>query len=270
MPLSLGAAFPMAAEAAVVAAAAQLGALEHGQAVIVDGLALGIDPRLARAAAARGPLIAMVHHPLALENGISAEAAAYLARTEREALVFADRIVVPSEATGATLIADYAVPDAKVSVAKPAMTGRLSPKAAAGRWSCCFRLPQSARGRALMCWSMRWQRCAISPGGWILSGMKRSIPHAPLRYGHRSRRLASMRASGISARCRRASWPSAMMRRMSSSSLRSMRAMAWCMRRRSPMAFRSSARRAGQSRRWCRRKPVSSQSPATPQASRRR
>jgi glycosyltransferase involved in cell wall biosynthesis len=118
-PVSLGEAFPLAAESHVVAAAAMLAAQPRGLPVIVDGLALGIDPRLAEAAAARGPLVALVHHPLALETGLSPEVASRLAVSEKAALAYADRVVVPSEPAGASLIADYGVAPERLSIAKP-------------------------------------------------------------------------------------------------------------------------------------------------------
>jgi glycosyltransferase involved in cell wall biosynthesis len=119
MPLSLGDAFPMANEQAISAAAVRLAEIETGTPIIVDGLALGIDPRLAKRAAGRGPLIALVHHPLALESGLAEASARHLAQTEKEALIHAHRIVVTSEPTGATLIADYGVLQERLSIAKP-------------------------------------------------------------------------------------------------------------------------------------------------------
>jgi glycosyltransferase involved in cell wall biosynthesis len=117
--LSLGAAFPGGDFATFGAAADLLSAVETGVPVIVDGLALGADPRLADAAARRGPLIALVHHPLALETGLEAVEANRLRLSETQALRFADQIVVTSDPTAATLIEDYGVRPDRLSIAKP-------------------------------------------------------------------------------------------------------------------------------------------------------
>ena len=48
--------------------------------IIVDGLALGVLPEAASQLAGRNPLLALVHHPLALESGMSVEQADTLRR----------------------------------------------------------------------------------------------------------------------------------------------------------------------------------------------
>lgn len=99
--------------------AADLEALPDGALTMIDGLALGTLPELARAQSERLRLVALVHHPLALETGLPAEAAARFAAEEREALRWVRAVIVTSEATGATLQADYGVPADKITVAVP-------------------------------------------------------------------------------------------------------------------------------------------------------
>ncbi len=86
--------------------------------LLVDGLALGALPAdLLRRTGAT--IIGLVHHPLALETGISPEQAARLAAGERAALPLCKAIVVTSPATAATLVAEFGVKPAKISIAVP-------------------------------------------------------------------------------------------------------------------------------------------------------
>ena len=47
---------------------------------MIDGLAFGVLPEAAEALRETHPLIALVHHPLALETGVTPEQAVALAR----------------------------------------------------------------------------------------------------------------------------------------------------------------------------------------------
>ncbi|MCH9808057.1 MAG: glycosyltransferase family 4 protein [Alphaproteobacteria bacterium] len=107
---------PSAAECEAVAkGAAQLPA---NATLLIDGLAYGAFPKdLAEGIAQR--IIALVHHPLALETGLSEERRAELARSEREALALADHVIVPSAATKRILESDYGVPAKSISIAEP-------------------------------------------------------------------------------------------------------------------------------------------------------
>lgn len=90
---------------------------DHGP-LIIDGLAFGaLDP--ARVATLRAPIIALVHHPLAKENGLSDARQKYLFVTEKANLAFARQIIVPSPHTAQILVTDYAVPRAKITIARP-------------------------------------------------------------------------------------------------------------------------------------------------------
>ena len=68
--------------------------------VVVDGLALGALPEAAEKIARRAPLVALVHHPLALETGLSPADAQKLFESERKALAAARSVIVTSRATG--------------------------------------------------------------------------------------------------------------------------------------------------------------------------
>jgi glycosyltransferase involved in cell wall biosynthesis len=86
--------------------------------LLIDGLAYAVIPP----ALIRGfdrPIIALVHHPLCLEAGLDAERAEDLRTMEIAALAEAARVVVTSPLTGRTLVSDFGVPEANITVAEP-------------------------------------------------------------------------------------------------------------------------------------------------------
>lgn len=97
---------------------ALLAALGPDRPVVIDGLALGAMAP-ATLAALTAPLIAMVHHPLAMETGVSPARAAALRAQEAANLRRAAAVIVPSPHTGRLLAADYGVPADRISVALP-------------------------------------------------------------------------------------------------------------------------------------------------------
>jgi glycosyltransferase involved in cell wall biosynthesis len=86
--------------------------------LMIDGLAYGAFPEAAAAGLA-GRVVALVHHPLGLETGLSPERAAALVRTETAALRHAAQVIVTSATTGDILAAEFAVPAGKIAVAEP-------------------------------------------------------------------------------------------------------------------------------------------------------
>jgi glycosyltransferase involved in cell wall biosynthesis len=86
---------------------------------VVEGLALGALPEAAERIAQRAPLVALVHHPLALEAGLSPADSRKLFESERKALAAARSVIVTSRATGKRLNADYDVPPERITVAPP-------------------------------------------------------------------------------------------------------------------------------------------------------
>jgi glycosyltransferase involved in cell wall biosynthesis len=117
--LDLGEGFPWPSEATRSAAQTQLLATPAGRIIVVDGLALGVLPEAAIRLAGRNPLLALVHHPLALEWGLSAEQAAALLASERAALAVVRGVIVTSAATARLVDSDYAVPPERITVARP-------------------------------------------------------------------------------------------------------------------------------------------------------
>jgi glycosyltransferase involved in cell wall biosynthesis len=92
--------------------------------LLIDGLAYGaFTPGMAAGLAGR--VVALVHHPLALETGLTPARASELATNERLVLGYAAHVIATSEATKATLVADYALDAAQVTVAVPGVTRRM-------------------------------------------------------------------------------------------------------------------------------------------------
>jgi glycosyltransferase involved in cell wall biosynthesis len=89
-----------------------------GTPVLADGLAFGVMPGEAERHARRLPIVALVHHPLAEETGLSADEAARLRDSERRALRTAAAVVVTSQAT-ARMLPAYGVPVERVTVIVP-------------------------------------------------------------------------------------------------------------------------------------------------------
>src|SRR5262249_43015389 len=100
-------------------AGAALSAVPNGDTIVVDGLAFGVLPDAGLKLRANHPLIALVHHPLASESGLSTRQMVTLRNSERAALAAATRIVVTSGATARCLTADYGVPADRIVVASP-------------------------------------------------------------------------------------------------------------------------------------------------------
>ncbi len=116
--LRLGDSFPHPDARDMADALAQLGALPRDCPALVDGLAYGaLAPEgVARLAA---PMVALVHHPLALEPGLSAAQAQAMAARERANLSLARHIVVTSGHIAGLLREAYGVAPERISVARP-------------------------------------------------------------------------------------------------------------------------------------------------------
>jgi glycosyltransferase involved in cell wall biosynthesis len=108
--------FPLVDEAARRSTRDALAALPPGGLPLIDGLAFAaaaaLLERLPR------PFVALVHHPLALETGLSADEGDALAAAERRVLAAAARVIVTSPGTSADLAA-YDVDPARIGVVLP-------------------------------------------------------------------------------------------------------------------------------------------------------
>ena len=116
--LSLPDAFPDADQTVLEQAAVELSKVPPSSALVIDGLALGGMGELAQVFEQRG-FIALVHHPLALESGISATLARKLQATEAAALACAKHIIVNSATTAHTLQSMFGIAPQRISIVVP-------------------------------------------------------------------------------------------------------------------------------------------------------
>ena len=111
-------AFPKPSGMDLCTTAQVIAALPKTTVVLVDGLAYGAFS-VGTLAAIPNRIVALVHHPLAFETGISVERAAALLLSETTALARANHVVVTSPMTAALLQTNLAVPAEKITVAIP-------------------------------------------------------------------------------------------------------------------------------------------------------
>jgi glycosyltransferase involved in cell wall biosynthesis len=117
--LNLGDGFPFPSVDTRASARTRLAALPTGRPIVVDGLALGALPEAATQLHASHHLIALVHHPLALESGLRPGDAAALRVSESQALACVRRVIVTSASTARLIVSDYGVPIHKVTIVRP-------------------------------------------------------------------------------------------------------------------------------------------------------
>jgi glycosyltransferase involved in cell wall biosynthesis len=85
---------------------------------MIDGLAFGaMPPHLADSI--RQPIVAIVHHPLAYETGITPADERRFRAFETHALARAHHVITSSSATADVLTTEYKVPSSKLTVAEP-------------------------------------------------------------------------------------------------------------------------------------------------------
>jgi glycosyltransferase involved in cell wall biosynthesis len=117
--LSLDDSFPYPTSAALADAASALSLIPDGTTVLIDGLAGGAMPAQVEQEASRLRIVALVHHPLAHETGISKDAAAALEASEKRTLASARRVVVTSRTTAACVAAVFGVAADRIAVVEP-------------------------------------------------------------------------------------------------------------------------------------------------------
>lgn len=116
--VALPAGFPHPSEAGTRAALAAFCALPPQEPLILDGLVFGsIAPE--GLAAVKAPLIAMLHHPLALESGLQPAQARALYESERRNLARAAHVLVPSPHTATLLVRDYGADPGRITIVPP-------------------------------------------------------------------------------------------------------------------------------------------------------
>lgn len=110
--------YPVPTGADIAASERALMALPDDTVLLIDGLAYGAMPaEMIRRI--KQPIVALVHHPLCLEEGLAPQRAARLKELETEALALAKRVVATSPMTKRTLASDFQVPPGRIAVAAP-------------------------------------------------------------------------------------------------------------------------------------------------------
>ncbi len=117
--LPLGEGFPDPDPAILEAAGRELSRLTDNSLVLIDGLAFGCLDAWAAGEQKRLRIVALVHHPLALETGLDPDRQIKLRVSEYQALACARHVIVTSPMTAAELGRGYAVAKASLTVARP-------------------------------------------------------------------------------------------------------------------------------------------------------
>ena len=117
--VGLGEGFPWPVDETRAAAQARLLAVPTDQTIVIDGLAFGVLPDAGMKLRRQHRLVALVHHPLAMESGLHPRQIVTLRDSERAALSSATRVVVTSVTTARYLAADYGVPANQIAVVRP-------------------------------------------------------------------------------------------------------------------------------------------------------
>ena len=116
--LPLAGSFPHPTEDDIARTVEAVTAASANSIVLFDGLAFSALPARAIRRIAR-PIVAIVHHPLSYEAGLSEPRRRELHVSEREALALAAGVVVSSATTASVLAADFGVPAERITVAVP-------------------------------------------------------------------------------------------------------------------------------------------------------
>ena len=117
--IDLGSGFPQPTAEIRVTAANRLGSMDNRCPIVIDGLAFGVLPEPAERMRESHRLVALVHHPLALETGLSADEAVFLRASEHRALNCASHVIATSDATMSILAQDFQVSVERMSVVEP-------------------------------------------------------------------------------------------------------------------------------------------------------
>ncbi len=117
--LPLGDGFPLPSKAQKSDAETRLSSLPDGTLLVIDGLAFGVLNEWAERERNRLRIVALVHHPLALETGLDVTLQNTLRASEKRALSHAAHVVVTSPGTARELVENFAVPKTGLTVALP-------------------------------------------------------------------------------------------------------------------------------------------------------
>jgi len=100
-------------------AIASVDAMDKADIAVVDGLLGGAAPNFMKKLSTRMPTVALIHHPLCLENGLDENVVQALEGSERKSLAFVDGIITTSPATTRTVSEIFSYPIEKISTVIP-------------------------------------------------------------------------------------------------------------------------------------------------------
>lgn len=128
--LRLPAGFPFPSADDMAQALRLLESVAPSDVILADGLAWGaISPERARNL--RAPVVALCHHPLGLEAGLSEAQSRAFIENERRILAASAHVIVTSATTAQTLMQDFGVASQRIAIAEPGTDRR--PRASGSR-----------------------------------------------------------------------------------------------------------------------------------------
>lgn len=101
--------FPFPSQLQIVQASEVLSDIPDGSLAVIDGLAFSVMPEVIQHHRQRLELVALIHHPLALETGLDTDQKHSLMRLETQALAHVNRVITTSPSTAEALQEDYHV-----------------------------------------------------------------------------------------------------------------------------------------------------------------
>lgn len=116
--IALAGTFPAPSAADLEESARRIAAAPSDAVLLIDGLAYGVFPPALVRQLDR-PVVALCHHPLGYETGLSEARMRDLVAAERLALGAARHVIVTSQTTARLLSSEFAVPSSKITVAEP-------------------------------------------------------------------------------------------------------------------------------------------------------
>ena len=117
--ISLSEKFPFPDELVLTQTENKFLSIPDDSTVIVDGLAFGAMKNLVKINKNRLCLIALCHHPLAMETGLDPYERKLLLQSESYALKNANHVIVTSQNTRKILIEDFSISSSQITVAQP-------------------------------------------------------------------------------------------------------------------------------------------------------
>jgi glycosyltransferase involved in cell wall biosynthesis len=96
-----------------------LHAVTPGTLIVIDGLASGVLPDAVAALSRQHPVVALVHHPLAFETGLSPHQAQAFRLSETQALRHVRHVIVTGPSTAKDLVRSFAVAPTSIDVVCP-------------------------------------------------------------------------------------------------------------------------------------------------------